>query len=91
MGTDGRCPDSSINFVGATVPPDADLAAGPATFRAARLTLVAGSGDQYISEKGLSTERARLSEAGVNFDVVTYAGGHSVKRSVLLDVARGSP
>jgi predicted esterase len=72
---------------GATVPPDADLAAGPATFRGARLTFVVGARDQYISETALNTEQDRLASAAVPFDVVRYDGGHSIKRSVLLEVA----
>ena len=72
---------------GATVPPDADLA-GSSPFRGARLTLVAGSRDQYITQPALAAERERLRAAGLEFDVVEYEGGHSIKRAVLLDVAR---
>ena len=35
----------------------------------------------------LNSERARLTAAGLTFDVIEYDGGHSVKRAVLLDVA----
>lgn len=73
---------------GATVPPDLGFEAGSATFRGARLTVVIGRKDQYITPAGLDAERARLTESGVNFDVVEFDGGHSIKRRVLLEVAR---
>jgi predicted esterase len=76
---------------GATVPPDADLGGGSSAFRGARLTFVIGRKDQYISADSLAAERARLTDAGVDFDVVEYDGGHSVKRAVLLEVAGQVP
>jgi predicted esterase len=87
----GRSNIARLIMWGATVPPDADLEAGPAAFRGARLTIVIGRKDQYISAASLNAERARLTAAGVGFDVVEYDGGHSIKRAVLLDVARASP
>jgi predicted esterase len=72
---------------GATVPPDLPLDRGPDTFRGARLMLVAGRTDQYITAAALDAERARLGAAGVVADVVQYDGGHSIKKAVLLEVA----
>ena len=83
----GRTDIARLILWGATVPPDADLGAGPAAFRGARLTFVIGRRDQYISVASLDAERARLTAAGLSFDVVDYDGGHSIKRAVLVDVA----
>ena len=83
----GRTNIARLILWGATVPPDADLSAGPAAFRGARLTFVTGRRDQYISAAHLDAERARLTAAGLSFDVVEYDGGHSIKRAVLVDVA----
>ena len=83
----GRSDIARLILWGATIPPDADLSAGPAAFRGARLTFVIGRRDQYITAASLDAERARLTAAGLTFDVVEYDGGHSVKRAVLLDVA----
>ena len=87
----GRSRIARLILWGATVPPDTDLSAGPAAFREARLTLVLGRRDHYVTASSLAAERARLTVAGVPFDVVEYEGGHSIRRSVLLDVARVAP
>jgi predicted esterase len=87
----GRSHIARLILWGATVPPDADLSAGPAAFCGARLTFVIGRRDHYIPAPSLDAEQARLTAAGVPFEVVQYEGGHSIKRSVLLDVARTSP
>ena len=86
----GRTRIDRLVLWGATVPPDADLSSGPSLFGGARLTLIAGSNDQYITAAALSIERERLQSAGIGFDVVEYNGGHSIKRAVLLDVASQS-
>jgi predicted esterase len=74
---------------GATVPPDANLGELKAALGGARLTLVIGRTDQYISSDAVASERSRLSQAGLEFDVVEYDAGHAIKRAVLLDVAAG--
>ena len=86
----GRAHIARLILWGATVPPDADLSAGLAAFRRARLTFVVGRRDPYIPAPSLDAERRRLTAAGVNFDVVEYDGGHSIKRGVLLGVAGAS-
>jgi predicted esterase len=87
----GRSPLERVILWGATVPPDADLGSGPATFRGAQLTIVIGRRDHYIDAAGLEAERRRLEAAGVSFTVVEYEGGHSINRAVLLAVASTSP
>ncbi len=87
----GRSRIARLILWGATVPPDADLALGPAAFRGARLTFVLGRRDHYVDAAGLDAERRRLTAAGVNFEVVEYDGGHSIKRAVLLDLAATLP
>jgi predicted esterase len=72
---------------GATVPPDVNLDRGAETFRGARLTVVRGGKDQYISPAALEAERHRLAAASIPLDVVEFEGGHSIKRAVLLQVA----
>jgi predicted esterase len=73
---------------GATVPPDLDLSAGSKTFRGARLTLVVGDRDQYVAPDAVDREDSRLREAGIPFDLTRFDGGHSIKRSVLAEIAR---
>jgi predicted esterase len=70
---------------GGEVPPDLPLERDDACerLRAARLTLVAGSRDEYITEKVLAANAARLDEAGVPYRVIRYDGGHEIDAGVL--------
>jgi predicted esterase len=72
---------------GATLPPDLDLSKEKAVFRRAALTLVVGERDQHISRESLDRESTRLDLAGVPFELITFDGGHSIKRAVLAQLA----
>lgn len=77
----------SLVLWGATLPPDLDPAASRDRLTKARLKIVIGRADQYIPADALSRERARLTEAGIPFEVIEYDAGHSIKRAVLKEVA----
>jgi predicted esterase len=66
---------------GGEVPPDVDLP------RAARLTLVYGSRDEYFTAKVVAATEARLREQQVPYDLVPFEGGHEVDAAVLRKVA----
>ena len=83
----GSTPVHTLVLWGATLPPDLDLGSARAKLEAARLTLVIGKTDQYISEDALARERQRLADAGVQARVITFDAGHSIKRGVLRDLA----
>lgn len=70
---------------GGEVPPDLPLERDDprARLRAARLTLVAGSRDEYITAKVVTRDTARLEEAGVPYRVIAYDGGHEIDAGVL--------
>lgn len=68
---------------GGLVPPDTSLVGGQSALRNVPLTLVAGERDQYVNDSLLAAERARLDAAGVAYDVIRFAGGHSIDRRVL--------
>jgi predicted esterase len=75
---------------GGDVPPDLDLADSRVAdrLRGVALTLVAGQDDEYVTEKILARDGARLDAAGIPFRVVRFAGGHVIPPDVLRDVAR---
>jgi predicted esterase len=73
---------------GATLPPDVDLGIVKAQLKADRLLIVVGRTDQYISPDALARERERLDGAGIQYEVVEFDAGHTIKRAVLADVAR---
>jgi predicted esterase len=72
---------------GATLPPDLDLAVARERLSAARLKVVIGRTDQYISADAVSRERERLAAAAIPFDLIEYDAGHSIKRGVLKELA----
>ena len=78
----GRSHIDRLVLWGGLMPPDADLVRGAVRIRDARVTLVAGTRDQYISEEILAAERARLDAAGVDCEMIQFDGGHVISRSV---------
>lgn len=74
---------------GGEVPPDLDLAAARDRWERTALTLVAGSGDPYITPKILARDEARLREHSIVYRVERFEGGHELVPEVLLRVAGG--
>jgi len=72
---------------GGGLPPDLDLARhGPALERA-NLALAIGDRDEFISEEAVSEQAARLSVAGIRFDLRRFRGGHVVPGPLLEEMA----
>jgi predicted esterase len=65
------------------VPPDLDLTVYGARLHAARLTLVLGDRDEFISEEVVTRELERLQGAGLRPDVRRFSGGHVIPWPVL--------
>jgi predicted esterase len=86
--TRGKTDVHSLVLWGATLPPDLDLAATRGKLAQVRLRIVIGKSDQYILPDALARERQRLDSAQVPFDVIEYDAGHSIKRSVLQELAK---
>jgi len=76
---------------GGGVPPDLDLAQHGAALTAARLTLVLGDRDEFISEDQVTAESRRLGDAGVEFELLRFRGGHTVPAQVLARMAGAMP
>ena len=83
----GRTPVHSLVLWGATLPPDLELAPAQDRLASARLTMVIGRRDQYISADALQRERQRLESAGLPHEVIEYDAGHTIKRAVLQELA----
>jgi predicted esterase len=79
--THGRFHLNRLILWGGLTPPETDLSRGPAVLRGARLTIVVGNTDHYITDALLSAEEARLSAARVAHDVIRFDGGHVVSRA----------
>ena len=74
---------------GGEVPPDLDLAQGPAAgrLRALRLTLVYGNRDEFFTPKIVANTEARLGAHGIPYALAPFEGGHEIDRDILQRVA----
>lgn len=89
--THGKARIDRLILWGGLMPPEADLSRGPVALRGARVTLVAGTRDQYVDEAALAGERARLDAAGIPHDVIPFDGGHAISRSVFPKLVADQP
>jgi predicted esterase len=64
-----------------------DLELRPDVFGGAELLLVAGTADPQLDAARVTSERARLHEAGLPHALVEYDGGHAIDPVALADVA----
>jgi predicted esterase len=80
-----------LTLWGGEFPPDLDLTLGTvaARLRAARLTLVYGRADQFITPKILTTMAQRLQAHGIPYSELAYEGGHEIDAAVLRRLAEG--
>lgn len=87
----GRADVARLVLWGGLLPTEIDLSRGAAAIRGARLTLVAGTRDHYVTPDALAAERVRLDAAGVSYDVLSFDGGHVVSRSVFPQLLGSTP
>lgn len=84
----GEARPSHVVFWGGLLPPDLDLGPADQPLRRAKLHLLVGSRDAYVTEARVADEHARLQAAGIGWELTRYVGGHAIKRDVLLELAR---
>lgn len=81
----GRSTIDRVILWGGDFPPDLDLALGSVTdrLRGARLTLVYGRADEYITPKVVATIGERLRAHAIPYNEVPFDGGHELNEAVL--------
>ena len=72
---------------GGSLPADIERDADGKVLRGARLTLVVGERDQYITAERVSAETSRLDSLGATYDVVRFDGMHEMNPRVLRQLA----
>jgi predicted esterase len=72
------------------IPPELASDAFAARLRALRVTLVVGERDRFASWSAVEEETARLRAAGVEPEVIRFAGGHRMDRGTLERIAAAS-
>jgi predicted esterase len=68
-----------------TLPPELELR--PDLFGGARVTLVVGNTDPLAGTESAHSQQARLHQAGIRFDTLTFDGGHEINEAALLRLA----
>lgn len=63
-----------------------DLVPAPGLFRGARLTIAIGDSDEHVGEARVAAEDRRLREAGLDYTLLRYAGGHRIEAAALQQV-----
>ncbi len=74
---------------GGELPPDLDLAAAAARLARLRITLVAGTEDEYITPKLIAGIGRRLKEQGLPFRTQVFEGGHEIEPAALQRLVDG--
>lgn len=72
-----------LTLWGGRIPPDLDLTTHRAAFAQARLTLIAGTEDEYAKPERIAEQEARLSRHDLPFRSLSFEGGHRLDSDVL--------
>lgn len=65
------------------LPPEFDTPESCGRLARMRITTVCGTDDQYLTEGALAAHRERLTGLGLEFEEMTFAGGHRLDRETL--------
>lgn len=65
------------------LPPEFDTPASCERLAGMRITTVCGAGDEYLTEGALDRHRERLESLGLEFEELTFDGGHRLDRETL--------
>ena len=81
----GKAKIDRLTLWGGEFPPDLDLTVDAVVgrLRAARMTLVYGRSDEYITSKVIQAITARLRQHTIPYKEVPYDGGHELNEAVL--------
>ena len=81
----GNAQIDRLTLWGGEFPPDLDLTLDTVVnrLRAARMALVYGRSDEYITPKVVQTITARLRQHGIPFTEIPFDGGHELNEAVL--------
>jgi predicted esterase len=81
----GKAKVDRLTLWGGEFPPDLDLTLDTVVnrLRAARMTLVYGRSDEYITPKVVSGVLERLRQHGIPYEEIPFDGGHEMNEAVL--------
>jgi predicted esterase len=81
----GKAKIDRLTLWGGEFPPDLDLTVDTVVgrLRAARMTLVYGRSDEYLTPKVVQAITARLQQHGIPYNEIPFDGGHELSEAVL--------
>ena len=81
----GKAKIDRLTLWGGEFPPDLDLTPDPVVnrLRGARMSLVYGRSDEYITPKVVSGILERLRQHGIPYEEIPFDGGHELNEAVL--------
>jgi len=84
----GKAQIDRLTLWGGELPPDLDLTVDTVArrLRDARLALVYGRSDEFITAKVVQTITARLHQHGIPYKEIPFDGGHEMNEAVLRDL-----
>lgn len=85
----GNAQIDRLTLWGGEFPPDLDLTLEPAAgrLRSARVSLVYGRADQFITPKVVDGIAGRLRQHGIPYREIAFDGGHELNEAVLKELA----
>jgi predicted esterase len=86
---DGHASPDDVTLWAGVVPPDLDLVTDGAALRAARVSIVVGSRDEFATAEAVAQQEERLRAAGVAFRTTVFDGGHTLDADALRRLAEG--
>ena len=86
--TQGAVPAGDLILWASSLPPDLDPAHLP-RLREWALTMVFGARDQYLDDTVVEKEQARLNQLGLEYDILTFDGGHRMDDDTIERLAEG--
>ena len=79
----GHVPAGRLTCWAGSLPPELDLGA----LKGTRLTLVAGTADEYATPERVAAQKERLGAAGLAYDALSFDGGHRLDAGALRRLA----
>ena len=86
---DGHASPDDVTLWAGVVPPDLDVVTDGAALRAARISLVVGSRDEFATAEAIARQEERLRAADVPFRTTIFDGGHTLDAETLRRLAHG--
>jgi predicted esterase len=75
-----------VVLFGGALPPEMNVT--PALFKAATLTIVLGKHDATANPDRIASERRRMEQGGLSYDLLRFPGGHRLDDGVLRQLAQ---